>query len=206
MVATLLSFDLREIAFLMFICFIGYLRPREAYMARCVDLVRPAGSRNQCLRSWGLIIAPQERPSEPSKTREFDDTVLFDYPEWVGQLFARRPPPVDPECRLFNVDPRKVKIAWSRAREALHLPKQFCMYQLRHGGASEDALSRRRSLAEIMQRGRWKAMNSLKRYTKPGQVQKMLNDLSPGVRQYAAWATTNLRALLFGDLRSQPPP
>ena len=76
-----------------------------------------------------------------------------------------------PDTPLFAVSSTHVQRSWSRARAFLRLPHDFCMYQLRDGGASEDCLSRRRTLQEIQHRGRWTTASSLKRYTKPGQVQ-----------------------------------
>eukprot|EP00959_Pyramimonas_sp_CCMP1952_P104567 2185745-Pyramimonas_sp.AAC.1 len=41
---------------------------------------------------------------------------------------------------------------------------------LRHGGPSEDALGRRRTLAEVQERGRWGAKASDENYAKGGRA------------------------------------
>eukprot|EP00973_Karenia_brevis_P042613 5898224-Karenia_brevis.AAC.1 len=46
------------------------------------------------------------------------------------------------------------------------------VYQLRHTGASADALAQRRTMQDIMSRGRWASVRSVKRYAKPGGIQR----------------------------------
>ena len=43
-------------------------------------------------------------------------------------------------------------------------------YGLRHGGASDDLLARRRSALEVQQRGGWASDKSFKRYAKQARI------------------------------------
>ena len=58
------------------------------------------------------------------------------------------------------------------------------LYSLRHGGASDDLLSKRRTLAEIKSRGRWTCDNSLKRYAKATRLQMELARLDDDVVRF----------------------
>ena len=51
------------------------------------------------------------------------------------------------------------------------------LYSLRHGGASDDFLTKRRTLPEIKHRGRWRADSSVRRYTKIARALKELEKM-----------------------------
>eukprot|EP00972_Heterocapsa_arctica_P038827 5721550-Heterocapsa_arctica.AAC.1 len=55
------------------------------------------------------------------------------------------------------------------ACDLLGLLRGTCMYQMRHGGASEDLLSHSRPQDDVKRRGRWSTDSSLRRYAKPAQ-------------------------------------
>ena len=57
----------------------------------------------------------------------------------------------------------------------------FSLYSLRHGGASDDLLSRRRSLDQVKAKGRWRSDHSLLRYAKATRLQKEMNRLDPAI-------------------------
>ncbi|CAK0849368.1 unnamed protein product [Prorocentrum cordatum] len=67
--------------------FSGSFRPGELLRAKVGDLVKPGVSEETALRCWSLIVAPEER-LQPSKTQAFDDTVIFDHPEWLGEVLG----------------------------------------------------------------------------------------------------------------------
>lgn len=79
------------------------------------------------------------------------------------------------------------------------------LYQLRHGGASGDYLEGRRSLQDVAMRGRWRTMASVRRYTKAGRVQKVLQSLPPSVLPFVKWAHDRLEQVMTGDLTGMPP-
>mmetsp|Transcript_40163 Transcript_40163/g.127065 ORF Transcript_40163/g.127065 Transcript_40163/m.127065 type:complete len:99 (+) Transcript_40163:1-297(+) len=73
-------------------------------------------------------------------------------------------------------------------------------YQLRHAGASSDMLARRRTVGEIMARGRWAALKSVRRYAKGGSVQKAVERLAPGVRLFCQQMERDLPRILKGEI------
>ena len=81
-----------------------------------------------------------------------------------------------------------------------------CMYQLRHGGASDDHLAKRRPLMEIMARGRWSSTTSVFRYAKAGKVQKIYNDLKKNEQLFVNWCNENLELIVKGAIEPQLPP
>ena len=64
------------------------------------------------------------------------------------------------------------------------------------GGASHDVLSRRRSLLEVKQRGRWSSDASLKRYVKEARLQSELNKVPKHVKEAGLHVLHSLPSLL----------
>ena len=50
-------------------------------------------------------------------------------------------------------------------------------YQLRHGGAADDLLTKTREYAAVKDRGRWRTDASVRRYGKVGKIQALLNKM-----------------------------
>ena len=75
------------------------------------------------------------------------------------------------------------------------------LYYLRHGGASHDLLTKRRPLAEIKARGRWATDQSLKRYAKSTQLQRILAKMPEAVRSYGDDALNQLEQLVLNRAR-----
>ena len=79
-------------------------------------------------------------------------------------------------------------------------------YSLRHGGASHDALTNRRSLAEIKKKGRWRTDSSVRRYEKAAVAMKQLSKLPTEVVDYGVRAERTLSQLFLGASVPAPPP
>ena len=66
------------------------------------------------------------------------------------------------------------------------------LYMLRHGGASEDMLTGKRSVEAIKRRGRWRSDTSLRRYTKETRLLKELSKMAPSLIQFGSFIETHL--------------
>jgi hypothetical protein len=71
-------------------------------------------------------------------------------------------------------------------------------YQLRHGGATHDLTSKDRAYNAVKARGRWLTDSSVRRYTKVGRVQQLLNKLTKNNLSFCQWAEKNLKPVLQG--------
>ena len=175
-------------ALMMMMCFHLYLRPGEATRLRVMDLVPPLQGGSKALARWTVILHPLEE-LQPSKTQEFDETLIFDQDEFtfvaesvyrVMTLYNR------PKHQLiFSKTVKQLNKAMVMAATKLHLEPLGSPhpYRLRHGGASYDFQSKSRSLVEIQRRGRWKAYASVRRYEKGGRVNQLLQSLPRDVLQ-----------------------
>eukprot|EP00969_Alexandrium_andersonii_P257839 11400413-Alexandrium_andersonii.AAC.1 len=81
-----------------------------------------------------------------------DDTVTLDRPEWIAEMLSKYVAHIPAEQKLFPMAESETVRLFREAAGMLGLPG-LCMYQLRHGGASEDLLSGAREAELIRARG-----------------------------------------------------
>ena len=74
------------------------------------------------------------------------------------------------------------------------------LYLLRHGGASDDFLKRRRGIQDLYRRGRWGTDSAVKRYEKSARALQAATRVSPVLRRYAGWVESGLGKRLLGKL------
>jgi hypothetical protein len=131
-----------------------------------------------------------------TKTGTMDDTILIDKPSWLPGLLRQHFAHLAPGDPLFPLEASHTVSLFKNAAIALGLPAQVCLYQLRHGGASDDLLTKERAMADIKSRGRWKTESSLRRYAKPAQVHRLLASLPPEKLLYARSSWQHLEELM----------
>lgn len=180
----------------------GYFRPGEVFNFLKEDLVAPTRGARPAPSAPILVVAPEERLVK-SKTQTFDGSVRMDHPPWLGALLVKLRASRAEGTALFQVSRADLQRQWRLAAATLGV-ESAVLYQLRHGGASEDYLDGRRSLQDIAMRGRWRTMASVRRYTKAGRVQKVISELPPQVRPFLKWAHQRLEHIMKGDLTGMP--
>ena len=163
--AMVLSFDL-------------YLRPSEVIELTKEAVVPPQGTQYPKWK-WAVIVAPSGSIN-PAKNREFDDTALASvndaHRDFVGPLLDVLRRQADPKQRVL--DPLTLPVYekyFRNAAQATNLAHlNATPRSVRHGGPSHDAYHGLLDLKQIMQRGRWKALSSARRYEKKGMLQRQL--------------------------------
>ena len=91
--------------------------------------------------------------------------VILDSPtlatEWRARLAGR------PRSeKVFNFTQQTFFAAWEDAKKKMHMTFLGPPHDLRHSGAARDVEKQTRTLEEVRRRGRWRAMDSVQRYTK----------------------------------------
>ena len=117
------------------------------------------------------------------KTQTFKDGIRMVHPAWLGERLYQKSREQAPENPLFVLDEKVLLRVWKECVKELRLPTSV-QYQLRHGGASGDTLSKRRPLLEVMARGRWRSTSSVLRYAKPNQLHKYTRELDDCINKY----------------------
>ena len=178
----------RESALITLLCFHTYFRPSEPFKLLGKHVIPPVLLAGAGHRHWALTLHPFEL-SKPSKTQEFDESVLLDTAEsaFLGPLLYELGSRRGLEQPLFGIDQAHFGRAFKEACITLGLQTLGppTPYQLRHAGASWDFAAGLRNLAEVQRRGRWKATASVRRYEKGGRVSEQLNRLTPRQRAQA---------------------
>ena len=148
------------LALALLLMYSAYLRPSELLKVRACDLVGSQG-RPQV---WALSLHPEER-GETSKVNVLNECLLLDsaYLPSLGEALnlIRSPAPQD---AFFPIDYRELSLLFRDYQSRAGLPGSYVLYQLRHGGPSNDRLLSLRDLASVKQRGRWRCESSMLRY------------------------------------------
>eukprot|EP00973_Karenia_brevis_P029559 4077560-Karenia_brevis.AAC.1 len=80
------------------------------------------------------------------------------------------------------------------------------LYSLRHGGASEDLLRKRRNLAEVRRRGRWQTDTSLRRYSKETRLLSELSKIPSAILDYGRLIDMSIERIFAHGENVPPPP
>jgi integrase len=191
------------------ICFLCYLRPSELMGLKREDILMPMRGARQALSKPAILICPWER-RVPTKTQQYDDTILLDTPgfDWVFAVLLRhlgsRPLEGDADVWTFTVE--QLRSVFNAAVTGLGLPDGTCLYQLRHGGASYDLLEGHRAWEAVRSRGRWMSDVTVKRYAKSGVIQRYILMVPKIVMEYGLMSAEVLHKAFDGNQVIPPPP
>ncbi|CAK0839946.1 unnamed protein product, partial [Prorocentrum cordatum] len=150
------------------VAFVLLLRPAETLRLAGGCLVAPVRGGGRSRRKWSVVLHPQER-GVTSKVGAQDECMVFDNPEFdlvlpLLEWLLKSVPFGKPLFPLSAAQWQEALGAAARRRfPSLAAPT---LYQLRHGGASHEALAQFRSSEDLMRRGRWHSQRSVKRYEK----------------------------------------
>jgi len=169
-----------EAACANFLAFDCYLRPSECIELRKQHLTQPRAASDL---PWVVTIKPRDEGT-PAKNQEFDCSTAVGGPKraFVNNIAAALHRNVEDNGLLF---PNLTLGLWEKlfrdACKALHILKpQFSPRSLRHGGPSLDKLNNDLDDNEVLRRGRWRSLDSVRRYGKTGVLAKLLAAMPDG--------------------------
>lgn len=142
----------------------------------------PPVGRGSC-RMRGLTLRAQDNGT-PSKTGEFDEarrrsacearTGLDAHGSWPPSRSAAQTSRLPLLASRYHTWKSQLLRALDMMGAAGALGGVH-VYQLRHGGASHDFVTKARTLKEVRGRGRWRSWASVRRYEKRSRVAQMLH-------------------------------
>ena len=170
------------------------------------QLIAPSPEAGPQFASWGLLLNPFN-DGVPGKTGGYDDSLIIDSDPWLGEFLKILVAGRHPEDFLWPVKGSELIALFQGACNALGLQALApCRYALRHGGASEDIASGRRSLDAVKKRGHWRSDTSLRRYVKETRLQAEVHKISRGALEYGRRALDTLESLFRTGATAFPPP
>ena len=200
-IGALILRGLKMMALQVAIAFWGYLRPSESDNLLCGSLVPPTTLAGDRYSEWGLLLHPSSG-SIPGKTGNFDESVVLEgFSLLTPLLLSLKSSKADDERLWSHSGPDMIR-EWDIAINLLGLDVLSpSRYALRHGGASEDLLSHRRSVPEVKRRGRWVSDVSLKHYGKETRLLKELLKVHANVLNFGRFVMEHFVQVMLGTVR-----
>ncbi|CAK0883156.1 unnamed protein product [Prorocentrum cordatum] len=187
-VGALLSQGLLSQAVFVRIAFDTYLRPSEAYHLTAASLIAPRSGATEGHQHWALLVN-DAASGGPGKTGVTDESVIVDDPLPWPLLEALRQGRRAEES-LWAFTPHQLRRAFAGALVQLGISdQQTSLYSPRHGGASDDLLSGRRTRKEVKDQ-------SLNRYAKRARMQQRLGQLDPALVDFGQKVESDLLGLM----------
>ena len=141
------------------------------------------------------------------KAQVFDESLLLDNIVFIGPCLGALASLGGVLDRLWTHAAGTLREVFQSACLELNLEVlKPCLDGLRHGGASEDLLSRQRSISDVKARGRWASDSSLRRYSKATRLLSELTKVRPDVLAYGERIQRLLPQLFLENLPVPPPP
>ena len=151
--------------------FACYLRRSGCDLLTAMQVAPPVAGAAGAPGLAALLLHPGEL-GRPGKTGLWDFTIVLDtYVFLVPALLGLKRRAASPTARLWSFPPASLGACMRDAACTLGLADfPVPAYGLRHGGASDDLLARRRPALEVQQRGGWASDKNFRRYAKQARI------------------------------------
>ena len=172
-----------------------YSRPSELLRLKTFSLVRPAPG---VTGSWSLLLSPEEL-QEPSKTGDFDVSILLDSPYtncWAGKILKTMKANKSGNSPLWDFDYGQYLAVFKKCAKQMNVPLE--PYHTRHSGPSIDRSRKYRSQLEVQKRGQWKSTKSCVRYEKAARLARSWEQVPERTRDYALACEAKFDDIMLG--------
>jgi len=157
-----------------------YARPAELLRLRVMSLIRPATGVTS---SWSILMSPEEL-GQPSKTGEYDISLLLDSPYlsfWGAKVFNKLKTENQNNC-LWDFNYSQYLAVFKKCAKQMGI--ELSPYHTRHSGASIDRSRNYRSQLDVQKRGQWKSTKSIARYEKAARLAKSWEQVPNKAKEY----------------------
>lgn len=190
-------------AIAMLLAFDCFLRVGELTRIRFTDIVMPNDPRTGRAHSTMAVVLRTAKTGKLQSVGVADPDVAR-----LVAMWARSPVvhsnPSDPDPRLFAFSPDFLRRLMYQASAALQLPTRYTPHSLRHGGATDDFL-RHGSVERVQFRGRWKQLESVRRYVQMARAVLSRRQVPPHIHQLGVTLSSDLVTVVTHLLRTVPP-
>lgn len=184
-------------------------RPGEVFKPQWKHMVAP----NPINRFWSAVMSPssdEEGAAMPSKVGETDESVTLNvnFLQWMNPLLAHLKTAANDNDFVCPFPQSQGSKIFLEAVDALGFRSNGvqCTYQIRHGAASTEVLCRGKALEDVMKKGRWKTLVSVRRYEQGGKLAQVFESLSKKVQKQCLDSEALLaqQMLTFVGCRKRP--
>lgn len=165
----------------------------------------PSDQRRGKQYQWYAIVVRPFDELRPDKVGIFDNSIPLDSKDrkWLGPLLHQMAKlRKSKDSRLFDFSAEEYRKEFVTVASMMGVPNLH-PYQLRHGGAAEDLNAGTRSYQGVKARGRWQTDASVRRYTKVGKIQQLMNQLLPGGLAFCQWSVRNMEKAFKGEVQAR---
>ena len=180
----------------MLLAFDCFLRVGELTRIRRSDVVTPNDSRMGRAHATMAVVLRVAKTGKMQSVGIASADVGELLAQWVRLTPLTSSGAADP--RIFPFSPDFFRRLMERTASALRLPTHYTPHSLRHGGTTDDFL-RNGSVERIQFRGRWKSLESVRRYVQTAravlaaqQVPRELNELGVTLSEGLVTAMSHL--------------
>lgn len=196
-VALLLAFD----------CF---LRVGELTRIRFTDVVMPNDPRMGRAHTSMAVVLRTTKTGKMQSVEIWNPQVARVVAEWSRLVLSQSRSSVgtssgalDPDPRIFSFSPDFFRRLMHRTSVALQLPVHYTPHSLRHGGATDDFL-RNGSIERVQFRGRWKQLESVRRYVQTARAMLAAQQVPRQVNELGILLDRDLAVVLLHLIRTIP--
>ena len=190
-------------AIAMLLAFDCFLRVGELTRIRFTDIVMPNDPRTGRAHSTMAVVLRTAKTGKLQSVGVADQDVARLVAMWARSPLVHSDPS-EPDPRLFAFSPDLLRRLMYHTSMALQLPTRYTPHSLRHGGATDDFL-RHGSVERVQFRGRWKQLESVRRYVQMARAGLSRRQVPPHVHQFGVALSGDLVTVMSHLLRTVPP-
>lgn len=189
-------------AIAMLVAFDCFLRVGELTRIRLTDVVMPNDARMGRAHTAMAVVLRTAKTGKMQSVSVWSSDVAQLLAHWV-RSFAARPEAGGSDPRIFPFSPDFLRRLMRSTAEALQLPSHYTPHSLRHGGTTDDFL-RNGSVERVQFRGRWKSMESVRRYVQTARAVLAAQRVPPHLNEIGVTLSESLVPSLIHLLTTVP--
>ncbi len=175
----------------MLLAFDCYLRVSELTSIQKSHIVMPNDARLGSVDTNMAVILPRTKTGPNQSVTIRRECVKHVIGAWMRSTVLRS---AKPSALVFDFTPASLRYLMRVACASLNLPT-YVPHSLRHGGATHDFVNE--SIEHVQFRGRWKSLESSRRYIQSGRALLASQSISNELQDLAQTLTQNLVPLML---------
>ena len=187
-------------AIALLLAFDCFLRVGELTRIRLSDVVMPNDSRMGRAHTTMAVVLRTAKTGKMQSVGIWSDDVAQLLALWVRSI------PIgsnDSDPFIFRFSPDFLRRLMHRTAVALQLPGHYTPHSLRHGGTTDDFL-RNGSVERVQFRGRWKSLESVRRYVQTARAVLAAQQVPPQLSELGVTLSAALVPALTHLLSTVP--